>query len=227
MLRFGVLGAGNPLYLLPGLYWREGGGRRSLGQESASQERLLLRRELLGKADVEVDEEVTSAPGVLEQRHPLPRHHFAVRGAAKGRTELGGAAGPSSPTAEPPHPRTLPSGFLRARLLLQLQAEACLVSPGSSGLPPTHTKPSPRRSARGGHPPPPGWFPPSPTAPGKALEHQNRANSGNGDALGKRRALTGEQRANAEFPPKCPVRLLGHRAGPAAACPTALTPRCR
>lgn len=55
------------------------------------QEQLLVGREAFGEADIEVDEEVTPTPRVLEQRHPLPRHHFAVRGAAKReRAEKGG-----------------------------------------------------------------------------------------------------------------------------------------
>lgn len=58
---------------------------RPLGQEGTSQERFLVRRELLGKADVEIDEEVALALGVVQRRHPLPWHHFTVFGAEKQR----------------------------------------------------------------------------------------------------------------------------------------------
>lgn len=68
-------------------------GHHPLGQEGAFQEHFLVTRELLGKADVEIYEEVTFALGVLEQRHPLPGHHFTVLGAAKQRKRLRGAAG--------------------------------------------------------------------------------------------------------------------------------------
>lgn len=71
----------------------EGEGHCSLGEEGTFQEHFLVRSELLGKGDVEIDEEVTPAPGVLEQRHPLPWHHFTVLGAAKQRKGLRGAVG--------------------------------------------------------------------------------------------------------------------------------------
>lgn len=57
-------------------------GRGLLAEQGSSQEHFLVGREVLGEADVEVDEEVALALGVLGQRHPLPRHHFAVTGAA-------------------------------------------------------------------------------------------------------------------------------------------------
>lgn len=74
-----------------------------LGEQRAPQEHFLLGRELPREADVEGDEEVAPAPGLLGQRHPLAGHHLAIFGAAEQRR--GGLRSSCSPNLPSQSPR--------------------------------------------------------------------------------------------------------------------------